>query len=127
MTAHGQFQTAAQSQPIDRRHDRLGRVLDQFDDVFEFRHVGGTREIEFADIGAGDEHPPGPGQHHGMAVGISHAGADGLLQSLDHGETQRIGRWVVDGDDADGALLGKFNHVAHGLKLNLSVRWRAFG
>ena len=55
----GDLETASERGPVDRRHDRLGAVLDGVEDVRQMRLA--RRLCHLADVGSGDEGSPRAG------------------------------------------------------------------
>ncbi|MCY1542238.1 hypothetical protein D9M68_779760 [compost metagenome] len=97
MRGQRHFQPAAQRGAVQHGHHGLGAG---FDLVAEVGQDGRLRRFaEFADVGAGDEVPPGAGQHDGAHLRVRLGVADGRSQVGAHGGAQRIDRRMVDGDD----------------------------
>ena len=101
---HGVLQTAAEGVAVDRGDHRFGAGVE---------HVVGALAdgralavgAEAADVSPGDEAAAVTHQHHGLDGGVGVGFVQGVDDALRHAWTQRVDGWVVDDDDADGAVL----------------------
>ncbi len=99
MAGQRRLETAAERRPVQRGNDDLRRVLDLVQQVRQVGLHGWLAEL--GNVGAGNERSAGAKDDDGLRsiiLGRAHR----LLQTLSHRLGQRIDRWVVDGDHADG-------------------------
>src|SRR4029077_20987122 len=63
-------------------------------------------------VGAGDKAAPGTDQHHRLDLGVGVALVERRDDALRHPRRQRVDRRVVDGDDANVAILLETDQLA---------------
>ena len=98
---------------MDRRDDRLGRVLDRR----RARRAGwgGCGGLPNSrDVGAGDEGAPGADQHDRLDARVRVRRLDALLDALPHARRQRVDRRRIEGDRRDFAVDRDSGHGVDG-------------
>jgi len=101
MTGERELGSRAERGAVHRRHHWIGAVLDQ---PQHFVEPGGYSGVEFLDVGAGDEGPPGAAEHDRLDVRPDFEVGKRLLQSgahPAHPAIHRIDGRVVDDDHCD--------------------------
>ena len=120
---HRGLQTTAQSIALDRGHDRLPAHLDRLA-PFDRR---GIALAHLFDVRARDEFAAMADQHHGFYVRVRVALGHAFRHAFRYAGAQGIDRWIIDGDDADGAALLETNEFGHSISpevLSLSRQCR---
>jgi hypothetical protein len=110
----------AQGKTVDGRDDRLGETVDTPPQIPALG-AGDVAVGSIADIEAGGKaFLAGAGENHDTHVFVVFNIIDHLLEIEHGGQVPRVGRWMVNGDKGDVALLFKFDIFKfHGQLLTL--------
>lgn len=102
MTAQRHLQPAAKSRSVQRRNDRLGRILDTLDDRRQerLRH----RLSEFPDVRPGNEGAAGAKDHRNLCRRVRLEPLDRLLEAGTNRLGQGVDGRIVDRNQGDLAL-----------------------
>jgi len=87
---------------MDRGDHRLGRILDQCDQVGQRR--AGARLAEFGDVGPGDEGLAAADQDDGANLGVGDGLVDAALDAVAQPRRQRVDRRRIQRQQGDVAL-----------------------
>jgi hypothetical protein len=101
MAGERNLEPAAERRPVDRRHDRLGAILDDVDDLRQHRLLERLGRAELADVGAREEGIPFADDHDRLHRLVGIRFLDRLHQPLANGMAERVYGRVVGGDDKD--------------------------
>ena len=111
MAPQCQFQPATERRTMDRRNNRF------FDGIEMVHHANqmwlAGRLVEFPDIGARRECPPHPDDHDGIDSVIGSRAIKLAHQPLAHADSQRVDRWVVDGQNCHTAFGFIADEITH--------------
>ena len=111
VTGQTDLEPAAERRAVNGGHHGLGARFDLLEHAVQIGRLG--RLAELADIGARDEGAPAADDDHGADAGIVDSPGQALDQPLAHPLGERVDGWIVDGDDADAALLFEADELAH--------------
>ena len=106
MATHRHFQPAAQRGAVNRRYQGLLHIVKG---ILGFHEAGAAalHLVEFGNIGAGDEGPPGADQQDGFGVRILGRHVQRRNQAVAHRHVQGVYGGIVQSDDGDIAFARK--------------------
>ena len=115
---HRHLETASERVPLDRRDERLRRVLDALQEGMDGRRArqrvfARLQEVEHLDVRPRDERRAGAGEDDGFRAWVRARARDSFADGFPDGGTQGVDRRVLDGQDSHAVRDVVVNEVRH--------------
>jgi hypothetical protein len=118
VAGHRHFETSSERVAMDRRNERLRRVLEALQEGMDVpgsrqRVLAGLQEVEDLDVGPGNERRAGADENGGFCARVRPRPRDGLADGFPHFGAERVDRRVVDGQNGNAVLDFVANEFGH--------------